>query len=147
MFSFPSADWVRAYGDAINASTVYREASAAWTHGAVAMIVNAQPDIGLPQAVGVWLDLDRGTCREARMVTPAEASQAPFVLAADYGRWKQVLRKELGPIAGIMQRKIALQGSLPIVVKFIKSAEALVETATTVPTKFLDEAGDRPVNR
>jgi putative sterol carrier protein len=111
----------------------------------VALIVNAQPDIGLPQAVGVWLDLDRGTCREAKMVTPVEASKAPFVLTADYGRWKQVLRKELGPIAGIMQRKIALQGSLPIVVKFIKSAEALVETATTVPTKFLDEKDGRPV--
>ena len=145
MFSFPSPEWVRAYRDAINASASYREASAAWTHGAVAMIVNAQADIGLPQAVGVWLDLDRGTCREAKVVTPAEASTAPFVLTADYARWKQVLRKELGPIAGIMQRKIALQGSLPIVVKFIKSAEALVETATTVPTKFMDETDGRPV--
>ena len=46
---------------------------------------------------------------------------------------------ELAPIAGIMQRKIALQGSLPIVVRFIKSAEALVEAATRVPTRFLDE--------
>ena len=146
-FPFPSPEWVRAYGEAINANTGYREASSGWTHGAVALIVNAQPDIGLQQAVGVWLDLDRGTCREAKMVSPAEASKAPFVLSADYLRWKQVLRKELGPIAGIMQRKIALQGSLPIVVKFIKSAEALVETATTLPTKFLDDPDGGPGGR
>ena len=61
------------------------------------------------------------------------------MLTADYARWKQVIRKELPPIAGIMQRKIALQGSLPIVVRFIKSAEELVEAATRVPTRFLDE--------
>ena len=46
---------------------------------------------------------------------------------------------DLTPIAGIMQRKVALQGSLPIVVRFIKSAEALVDAATRVPTRFLDE--------
>jgi putative sterol carrier protein len=87
----------------------------------------------------MWLDLDRGVCRAAKIVPAAEAGTAPFVLTSDYGRWKEVLRKQLGPIAGIMQRKIALQGSLPIVVRFIKSAEALVEAATLVPTRFLDE--------
>ena len=138
-FAFPSAEWVGAYAMAINASAEYRAASTEWTHGAVALIVNAQPEIGIPEPVGIWLDLDRGVCREAKLVSPVEAGRAPFVLTSDYVRWKQVLRKELGPIAGIMQRKIALQGSLPIVVRFIKSAEALVDAATRVPTRFLDE--------
>ena len=61
------------------------------------------------------------------------------MLTADYARWKQVIRKELGPIAGIMQRKILLQGSLPIMVRFLKAAELLVEATTQVPTRFLDE--------
>ena len=138
--TFPSRDWVTVYGDAINASEAYRASSVEWTHGAVALVVNAQPDIGVPEPVGVWLDLDRGACRAARLVTQAEADAAPFVIAGDYGRWKQVIRKELGPIAGIMQRKLTLKGSLPIVVRFVKSAEALVEAATRVPTRFLDEA-------
>jgi putative sterol carrier protein len=93
----------------------------------------------LNDPLGLWLDLDRGVCREAKLVSVGEASQAAFVLTSDYGRWKEVIRKQLGPIAGIMQRKITLQGSLPIVVRFIKSAEALVEAATRVPTRFLDE--------
>jgi putative sterol carrier protein len=137
--TFPSPEWIAAYREQINSSVTYKQASTEWTHGAVALIVNAQPAIGLAEPLGIWLDLDRGVCREAKLVSAAVAGEAPFVLTADYIRWKQVLQKELAPIAGIMQRKIALQGSLPIVVRFIKSAEALVEAATRVPTRFLDE--------
>lgn len=136
---FPSAAWVAAYEKEINASEKYRAVSTEWTHGAVALVVNARPDIGMKDALGMWLDLDRGVCRRGKMVTIAEASTAAFVLTSDYARWKEVIRKQLGPIAGIMQRKITLQGSLPIVVRFIKSAEELVEAATRVPTRFLDE--------
>src|SRR5258705_12932650 len=106
---FPSPEWISAYRDQINASTVYKQASLEWTHGAVALVVNLQPEIGLAEPVGIWLDLDRGVGRAAKQVSSAEAQAAPFVLTSDYPRWKQVLRKELGPIAGIMQRKIVLQ--------------------------------------
>ncbi len=136
---FPSPEWVAAYGVAINGSEGYRAASREWSHGAVALIVSAQAEIGVPQDAGIWLDLDRGACRAAKLMTADEARAAAFVLTAQYRYWKQIIRKELGPIAGIMQRKVALVGSLPIVVRFVKSAEALVEAATTVPTRFLDE--------
>ena len=138
-FAFPSPEWVAAYGAAINASAAYRSVSLEWTHGSVALVVNAQPAIGLAHPVGIWLDLERGACREAKVVSAEQAQQAAFVLTADYQRWKQVIQTELGPIAGIMQRKIALKGSLPIVVRFVKSAEALVDVATTIPTRFLDD--------
>jgi len=138
--AFPSAEWVNAYGSAINASGAYRAASLEWTHGPVALVVNPRPEIGIGEPVGIWLDLDRGACREAKVVSQSEADRASFVISGDYQQWKRVIRKELGPIAGIMQRKLLLKGSLPIVVRFVKSAEQLVEAATTVPTKFLDEA-------
>jgi len=140
LHAFPSAEWVAAYGAAINASDDYRTASTEWTHGAVALVLPAQPGIGVPEDVAILLDLERGTCRTARLVPRQDAQQAPFILTAEYRFWKQIIKKELGPIAGIMQRKVALQGSLPIVVRFIKSAEALVDAATRVPTRFLDEA-------
>ncbi len=137
---FPSPEWVAAYGAAISASAAYRAASGAWTHGPVALVVPAHPDIGVTEDVGIWLDLERGACRDARVVSRDEAQQAAFVLTAEYRYWKQIIKKELGPIAGIMQRKVSLKGSLPIVVRFIKSAEALVDAATRVPTRFLDDA-------
>jgi putative sterol carrier protein len=138
--AFPSREWVDAYRSAILSSDDYRSASGEWTHGPVALVIPAQPAIGVPDDVGIWLDLDRGDCRAARVVNRDEAQRAAFVLTAEYRYWKQIIKKELGPIAGIMQRKVALQGSLPIVVRFIKSAEALVDAATRVPTRFLDEA-------
>ena len=137
--AFPTREWVSAYGTEINASESYRAASKEWTHGAVALVVNRQPEIGIAEPVGIWLDLERGVCREAKVVSQADAEQAPFVITGDYGQWKRVIRQELGPIAGIMQRKLALKGSLPIVVRFVKSAEELVQAATRVPTRFLDE--------
>src|SRR5437773_11590153 len=136
---FPSREWVKAYRAAINASESYRVASLEWTFGAVALVVNPQPEIGIAEPLGIWLDLDRGVCRAAKVVSQQEADGAPFVITADYAQWKRVIRKELGPIAGIMPRKLLLKGSLPIVVRFVKSAEQLVESATTVPTRFLDE--------
>lgn len=138
-FPFPSREWVSAYGAAINASVGYRAASTEWTHGSVALVVNRQPELGIAEPVGIWLDLDRGACRAAKVVSQNEADQAAFVITGDYAHWKRVIRKELGPIAGIMQRKLTLKGSLPIVVRFVKSAEELVQAATLVPTKFLDE--------
>ena len=139
LHAFPSAEWVAAYEAAINSSEDYRNASTGWTHGSVALVMPAQPGIGVPEDVGIWLDLERGVCRAAKLVARQDAQQAAFVLTAEYRYWKQIIKKELGPIAGIMQRKVALQGSLPIVVRFIKSAEALVDAATRVPTRFLDE--------
>ena len=139
LHAFPSTDWVAAYGAAINGSDDYRTASTEWTHGAVALVLPAAPAIGVPEDVAILLDLDRGVCRSATLVPRPDAQQAPFILTAEYRFWKQIIKKELGPIAGIMQRKVALQGSLPIVVRFIKSAEALVDAATRVPTRFLDE--------
>jgi len=137
--AFPSAEWVSAYGAAINASEGYRAASVQWTHGPVALVVNPQPEIGIAEPVGIWLDLHCGACRAARVVAQGQADQAPFVISGDYAHWKKVIRKELGPIAGIMQRKLTLKGSLAIVVRFVKSAEELVQAATQVPTRFLDE--------
>jgi putative sterol carrier protein len=137
---FPSAEWASACGDAINASPAYRAASADWTYGAVALVVRPREDIGLAEAVALWLHLDRGTCKDARLVSSVEAQGAPFVISGDYATWKAVLRRELAPVAGIMRGKLALQGSLAIVVRHVGTAEALVDAATTVPTRFLDDA-------
>lgn len=139
-FEFPSAPWVSACGAAIDGSQAYRAASADWTYGAVALVVRSAPELGLAEPVALWLDLDRGRCRDARLVTTAEAAAAGFEITADYATWKAVLRRELGPVAGIMRGKLVLRGSLAVVVRHIGTAEALVDAATTVPTRFLDEA-------
>jgi putative sterol carrier protein len=137
---FPSAEWCVAFQEAINANPEYRAAAKDWTHGPVAMVVVADPSIGLPEEVGVLLDVHEGTCRSARLVTRAEAEKAAFVLVGTYARWKEVVRKELDPTKGMMQNKLKLtKGHMPTMVKFVSSNKALVESTTKVPTRFLDE--------
>jgi len=136
---FLSAEWVAACVAAINASETYRVNSADWTYGPVALVASAQPALGLERALGVWIDLDRGICRAARLVSPEEAEDAPFTLTSDYASWRQVLRKQLSPVAGLLQRRIALKGSLPVILRYVRSAEELVAAVATVPTRFIDE--------
>lgn len=135
---FFSEEWVRAFKDAINANPDYKTAAAEWTHGVVALVTKALPP-GLSADTGMWLDLDRGICRDAKLVSAAEAATAPFCITGDYARWKQVLRKELEPIKGMMQGKLKLKGDLPTIVREVASAQALVSSGGSIDTTFHDE--------
>ena len=137
---FPSAEWCVAYKDAINANANYKQAGKDWTHGPVVMIVTAEPAIGVPEDMSMWLDLHQGTCRDCRLVTREEADKASFVLVASYARWKEVIRKLLDPTKGMMQNKLKLtKGHMPTMVKFVTASKELVESTSRVPTQFVDE--------
>ena len=138
-YKFPSDEWVEAYGKAINDSEEYRVAGKPWTHGVTALVVNADPSLGVDEPYGIWLDLHEGVCREASHCDVAKAETAPFCIFGDYARWKQVIHKELDPVKGMMQGKLKLKGNLQIIVRNVKAAQALVICATRVPSRFLDE--------
>ena len=139
-FDFPSAEWCAAYKDAINTNPRYKEAGKDWTHGVVAMIVKADPALGIAEDTGMWLDVDRGECKGCKLVSAAEAQGAAFVIVADYARWKTVIKKELDPIKGMMQGKLKLtKGHMPTIVKYVNSSRELVESTSRVPTRFRDE--------
>ncbi len=126
-YRFPSEEWGRAFRDEVNASASYRAAAAGWTHGPVALVVRGDPGLGLAEDVGLWLDLDRGECRSAKMVSAAEAAKAPFCITGEYARWKSVMKKELDPIKGMMQKKLELKGQMTIIVRFVNASKELVE--------------------
>ena len=137
---FPSAEWCAAYKDAINSNQAYRAAGKDWVHGPVAMVVTAEPAIGLAEDMAMWLAVHQGECRECRLVSRQEAERAPFVLVASYSRWKEVIKKELDPTKGMMQNKLKLtKGHMPTMVKYVTASKELVESTTRVPTQFLDE--------
>ena len=138
-YDFPSEAWVADYKDEVNRSPSYQAAAKAWTFGAVALVVKAEPAIGMTEDMGLWLDLHEGVCREARAVTPTEAQRAPFCITGEYARWKSVIKKELDPIKGMMQKKLELRGQMTIIVRFVQAAKELVEASQRVPTRFLDE--------
>ena len=138
---FPSAEWVQAYKDAINANPNYKAASQDWTHGVVAMVVKADPVLGIPEDLAMWLDVHQGVCRETKLMLAKDAQNgAAFVIEADYPKWKQVIRRELDPIKAMMQGKLKVtKGLMPTLVKYVHSNRELVESASHVETKFLGE--------
>jgi putative sterol carrier protein len=137
---FPSPEWVAAYKDAINANADYAKAGKDWTHGVVAMVVKAEPSLGIPEDLAMWLDVHEGKCRECQLMPAKEAEEkAPFVVVASYAQWKQVIKKEIDPTKALMQGKLKLtKGHMPTMVKHVNASKQLVESTTRVPTKFKD---------
>ncbi|HEX9712281.1 MAG TPA: SCP2 sterol-binding domain-containing protein [Actinomycetota bacterium] len=136
---FPSEEWLSEYVERINSSKEYEEAAATW-EGDLSYVFEREPDKGVPEDVWVWVDLWHGKCREARFgVPPEEGEKARFIIRAPYSRWKEVIRRELDPIKGMMQGKLKLKGDLPTIVRYVKAANELVNVASTVDTTFADE--------
>ena len=139
MARFPSEEWLAEYVRQINASKSYRDAAQTW-EGDVAYVIEAEPDRGVAEDVWAWLDLWHGACRDGKLVSPEEGERARFVIRAPYSRWKEVIKRDLDPVKGMMQGKLKLRGDLPTIVKYVKAANELVNVAQTVPTEFSDEA-------
>ena len=152
---FPSEEWIAEYKIKINSNPNYKESGANWEHGTIALILQLDDENAIQKArqdpilskqlkadetaVGVWLDLYHGVCKEAKRVSVDEANKAKFVISGGYARWKAVLKKELDPVKGMMQGKLKLKGDLPTIVRFVKAAQDLVDSATMIDTKFVDE--------
>jgi putative sterol carrier protein len=134
---FPSAEWTAAFKDAINANEAYAEAGAGWTHGSVAYVVEARPELGIERDMGMVLDLHAGTCRGAELVDGEQAQAADFVIHAQYEQWKEVLSGELDPTKAMMQNKLKLEkGHLPTIVKYVVASKELVRSATRIDTDY-----------
>ena len=139
MAVFPSEEWLTDYVARINGSKEYEEAAATW-EGDLSYVFEREPDKGVPDDVWVWIDLWHGTCRGARYgVAVEQGEKAKFTIRAPYSRWKEVIRRELDPIKGMMQGKLKLKGDLPTIVRYVKAANELVNIAASVPTEFVDE--------
>jgi putative sterol carrier protein len=138
MPEFPSEEWLDEFVKRINESPAYKEAAATW-EGDVCFVFEAEPDRGVPEDIYGRLDLWHGACREGKLVDRAEGEGCAFVIRAPYSRWKEVIKRELDPIKGMMQGKLKLKGDLPTIVRYVKASNELVNLAGTVPTLFVDE--------
>lgn len=139
MPTFPSAEWLDRYREAINASDAYREAAKDW-EGDITYVIEAEPAKGVSEDVYAWVDLWHGECRDAKILPAEEGAKAKFIILAPYSRWKEVIRGEVEPIKGMMQGKLKLRGDLPTIARYVKAAEELVNIAGSIPTEFADES-------
>ena len=137
---FASDEWAQAFRAEIEDSATYRKAAASWRHGPIALVVRSAPAVGVPAPVALWLDIQSGRCRAAKLVSEREAAAAPFCITGEYRDWKSVIRRELDPVKAIVSRKLLLRGSLFTLLRYVPAAMELVGSAQRVRTEFADEA-------
>ena len=138
MAVFPSDEWLIEFRALVNGSDEYRDASKTW-EGDIAFVMEAEPDRGVPDDLVARLDLWHGECRDARMISEAEAERTAYGIRAPYSRWREVLDGELDPVKGMVQGKLKLRGDLAEIIRHVRAAQELVRLTTLVPTEFLGE--------
>lgn len=136
---FPSDEWTKQFGDALNNKGDYKTAAKNWRAGAVALIVSAAPEVGINAEYCIYLDVHEGVCREARPCSLVEAQKQPFSIRAEYGWWKSVIRGDLEPVKALITGKLKLKGDLATIVRHIGAARSMARTAALVETLFPDE--------
>src|SRR5690606_26235850 len=131
-YKFPSPEWTAAYKDAVNNNPDYRRAGKEWIHGPVAMVIKADPSVGLETDVGMILDVHGGECRGTEFVHSQEAaSTAPFVIVGPYANWKELIQSGSDPIKAMMQGRLKLtKGHLPTIIRYVESSRQLVVSAS-----------------
>src|SRR5262245_57613434 len=103
MTVFPSKECLDTYVERINGRPEERAAAAAG-EGDISYVFEPEPDKGVPEEIWLWLDLWHGECRASRYDLPSnEGQKARFIIMAPYSRWKEVLRRQLDPVKGMMQ--------------------------------------------
>jgi putative sterol carrier protein len=129
-------EWAVAWREQILANSAYQAAARSWIWPLV-FIMRADPEVGLDTERSIYLDLYQGECRAARIATPDDIAQAPFLLSADPRTWRQVLERRLEPVTGFMRGKLRLvKGSVAAVLPHVRSAVELVESAIRVETCY-----------
>lgn len=133
MAMFPSEEWIKLFKDALNSNAAYEDAAKTW-EGDFLFVV--QPDSKLQDQAVFYVDLWHGKCRDAAMLRQDETKQTAFIYEGPYGNWIKLINKELDPIQSLLTGKFKLKGDMLKVLRAVRAAKELVETAGKVPTEF-----------
>lgn len=128
--------WCEACCARLNERESYRAAAAGW-QGATVLSMSADPDRGVPAERSVWLDLEDGACRGARVAGADDVERAAYVLHADPSTWQRLLAGELEPVAAVMSGKLKLtRGNLFALAKYAAAAREMLAAAGEVGGVF-----------
>jgi putative sterol carrier protein len=130
---FPSDEWIKALGEALNASPGYAQAAASWEGD---FIFICQPDADYPSTAYLYINLQRGKCVEAKMLGGPDEKKTLFTIAAPFGTWRRVIERRLDPLQGMFSGKLKVAGSMAQIQRTPKATTELVACASKIPTEF-----------
>ncbi len=134
-------EWVATFEKLIQEDETYKEVAKTW-EGTVVIHILANPEAGLNKDVYMLMDLWHGDCRSVRLVPEDVGQAADYVLTGELERWQSVMKKELDVVKAMMQGKIKLKGSLPVIVRYVKASIRLVDLSAQIETRFHTDMSD-----
>ena len=131
-----SEEWCVACCERLSQRESYRLAAAGW-EGASVLLMSAEPLHGIHSDRAVWLDVNDGACRGARIATAEDLEAAAYVFRATPADWKRLLAGEMDPVSAVMQGKLKLsKGNLFTLAKYAPAAREMVLAAGEVGGAF-----------
>ncbi len=132
-------EWLDAWKEKIAGSAEYKEIAKNW-EGSVSIIMNPDPEKGIPEAIYIFMDFWHGDVLEIAVCDKVKVESARFVMSGDYARWKQVAKKEVDSTKALMQGKLKLKGDLTYIVRNIKTVNKVIDLLCELDTVWPDEA-------
>ena len=128
---FMTEEWAKAFMEAINHNDAYKEAAATWEGDFYFVAENKDGSHAT-----VYLDLWHGACRDAFLMADPSTKTPEFEVSGKIPSWKKVMGKQVDPIQALITRQLKLKGNMAKVLRAVKAAQELVNSATRVETEF-----------
>ena len=135
-YLFPSAEWVEAFKEAVNASEAYKVSAAKW-EGDFFFVISAGS--GMSEPAKFYIDLWHGECRDAYMVDGDGDVTPEFNIEGTIQVYRDIFEGRLDPIRALVSRKLKLKGNLGKIMRSVKATLDLVNAAASVDTTYPDE--------
>ncbi len=134
---FGTPEWARALEEAINASSEYRNAGAAWGVGFNGNILLAF-EAGGPMERGLYLllRLGGGRCLGAEFVPGPSHPDAGFALRASFPLWLEILGGKTLAATAILMGKMRVEGNTIALLKYAGAHRSLVHCVASLDTRF-----------
>jgi putative sterol carrier protein len=131
-------EWGQIYGEIVDGDAEYKAAAKTW-EGALTLVIQAKPEVGLDEDISVVLDLWHGDCRSVKILPKEEAAKAPYVMTGSLDTWEAVAKGKTDAIKATMLGKIKLKGNMANVVKHVKAAKRLADCTGLFESVWPDE--------
>jgi putative sterol carrier protein len=125
-----SAEWASELKNQININQEYRNSSEGWGWGLI--LTTSDND-----EMSIYLDLNNGECKDARLVLKENFDKAEFIISVDSETWKKILNKTLSPMQAMMMKKLTItKGNMSELLPYVNSLKELLNSAMNIDTEF-----------
>ena len=125
-----SEEWIKDYYEKLSSNKTFKQAADDWYIKLVLTIDDEENK-------NVFLDLQNGECKSARIANNTDIENADYIITASKDSWKKILNNELDPMLAVMTKKLELKkGNVGSLLKYIDAAKELLKSASQVNTEF-----------